>query len=105
MIAHRKITAAEIAASLAAWYAWKDVSVLTPHAGSTSIFHRHAKDGELATSRFGYVPQEALVQRPVASEGESESALAWAWAWAWASVWALRVEACPQRYVGSEGHS
>jgi hypothetical protein len=50
-----------------------DVLALTPHPGSTSFFHRHAKDGELATSRFGYVPQEALVQRPVASEGESES--------------------------------
>lgn len=76
---------------------------LTPHPGSTSFFHRHAKDGELATSRFGYVPQEALVQRPVASEGESESA--WARVSAWASTSATTVELLPHRCVGLERQS
>ncbi|RSH86925.1 hypothetical protein EHS25_003412 [Saitozyma podzolica] len=59
IIAYRK--------NFAALWDFRFNHILLPR--STSIFHRHAKDGELATSRFGYVPQEALVQRPVASEG------------------------------------
>ncbi|WVO17505.1 hypothetical protein L204_105198 [Cryptococcus depauperatus] len=36
---------------------------------STSLFHRRAVDGELATSRFSYSRQEAVLHRPTAAEG------------------------------------
>ncbi|WVR08637.1 hypothetical protein IAU60_005694 [Kwoniella sp. DSM 27419] len=36
---------------------------------STSLFHRHAVNNEVSTSRFSYTPQESMVQRPTAGEG------------------------------------
>ncbi|ORY31222.1 phosphatidic acid phosphatase type 2/haloperoxidase [Naematelia encephala] len=36
---------------------------------STSLFHRQPKDMDVPTSRFTYMPNEALLQRPVTAEG------------------------------------